>query len=75
MKKIVYSLFTVALIGMSGCQDDEIVEPVLPAQTGDEITFGSSLVDTEIGTRTIYGDEPIDGAYPVEWEDGASHRL
>ena len=70
MKKIVYSLFTVALIGMSGCQDDEIVEPVLPAQTGDEITFGSSLVDTEIGTRTIYGDEPIDEAYPVEWEDG-----
>ena len=70
MKKIVYSLFTVALIGMSGCQDDEIVEPVLPAQTGDEITFGSSLVDTEIGTRTIYGDEPVEGAYPVEWEDG-----
>ena len=71
MKKIVYSLFAAAFVALSGCQDDVVVEePVVPAQTGDEITFGSSLVDTEIGTRTIYGDEPIDGAYPVEWEDG-----
>ena len=71
MKKIAYSLFAAAFVALSGCQDDVVVEePVVPAQTGDEITFGSSLVDTEIGTRTIYGDEPIDGAYPVEWEDG-----
>lgn len=71
MKKIVYSLFAAAFVALSGCQDDVVVEePVVPAQTGDEITFGSSLEDTEIGTRTIYGDEPIDGAYPVEWEDG-----
>ena len=61
MKKIVYSLFAAAFVALSGCQDDVVVEePVVPAQTGDEITFGSSLVDTEIGTRTIYGDEPID---------------
>lgn len=71
MKKIAYFLFAAAFVALSGCQDDVVVEePVVPAQTGDEITFGSSLVDTEIGTRTIYGDEPIDGAYPVEWEDG-----
>lgn len=71
MRKIVYSLGAIALLFMGSCQDDAVVEnQVVPAQTGDEITFGSSLVDTEIGTRTIYGDEPIDGAYPVEWENG-----
>ena len=71
MRKIVYSLGAIALLFMGSCQDDAVVEnQVVPAQTGDEITFGSSLVDTEIGTRTIYGDEPINGAYPVEWEDG-----
>ena len=71
MRKIVYSLGAIALLFMGSCQDDAVVEnQVVPAQTGDEITFGSSLVDTEIGTRTIYGDEPINGAYPVKWEDG-----
>lgn len=71
MRKIVYSLGAIVLLFMGSCQDDAVVEnQVVPAQTGDEITFGSSLVDTEIGARTIYGDEPIDGAYPVEWEDG-----
>ncbi|HJC98530.1 MAG TPA: hypothetical protein H9924_07820 [Candidatus Phocaeicola merdavium] len=71
MRKIVYSLGAIVLLFMGSCQDDAVVEnQVVPAQTGDEITFGSSLVDTEIGTRTIYGDEPINGAYPVEWEDG-----
>lgn len=71
MRKIVYSLGAIALLFMGSCQDDAVVEnQVVPAQTGDEITFGSSLVDTEIGTRTIYGDEPINGVYPVEWEDG-----
>lgn len=71
MRKIVYSLGAIALLFMGSCQDDAVVEnQVVPAQTGDEITFGSSLVDTEIGTRTIYGDEPIEGAYPVEWEVG-----
>lgn len=70
MKKIVYSLFAVAMVAMSGCQDEVIEEPVVPAETGDEITFGSSLTDIEEQTRTVYGDEPVDGAYPVTWEDG-----
>lgn len=71
MRKIVYSLGAIVLLFMGSCQDDAVVEnQVVPAQTGDEITFGSSLVDTEIGARTIYGDEPINGAYPVEWENG-----
>lgn len=78
MKRIVYSLFSVALVGLSGCQDEVIEEPVVPAQTGDEITFGSALTDVDVDaqTRTIYGDEPVlgeDGStyyYPVTWEDG-----
>ena len=53
---------------MAGCQDNIEEPPVVPAQTGDEITFGSAL--TDIDTKTIYGDEPVNGAYPVTWEDG-----
>lgn len=64
MRKIVYSLGAAALLFLGSCQDDAVVEnPVVPAVTGDEITFGSSLVDTEIDTRTIYGDEPVNGAF------------
>mgnify|MGYP000083244379 CR=1 FL=1 len=70
MKKIVYSLLAAAMVAMSSCQDEMVENPVTPAQTGDEITFGSSLTDIEEQTRTIYGDEPVNGAYPVTWEDG-----
>ena len=70
MKKIVYSLFAAAMVVMGSCQDELVENPVIPAQTGDEITFGSSLTDIEEQTRTIYGDEPVNGAYPVTWEDG-----
>lgn len=68
MKKIVYYLCAAVMIAFSGCQDDIVDNPVVPAQTGEEIMFGSEL--TNIGTRTIYGDNPVDGAYPVYWEDG-----
>jgi len=67
MKKYsVYSLLALGVVALSGCQDEEIVKPVNPAVTGEEITFGSSLYGAE--TRTIYGDEPVEGAYPVTWE-------
>lgn len=55
---------------LAGCQDNLEEMPVVPAQTGDEITFGSSLTDVDAQTRTIYGDEPVNGAYPVTWEEG-----
>lgn len=74
MKKIVYYLCAAAAIGLSGCQDEITENSVIPAKTGDEITFGSSLTDIEEQTRTIYGDEPVtddNGTYyPVTWEDG-----
>ena len=68
MKKYsVYSLLALGVVALSGCQDEEIVKPVNPAVTGEEITFGSSLYDVE--TRTIYGDLNEEGtAYPVTWE-------
>ena len=76
MKKIAYSLFAAAFVVLSGCQDDVVVEePVVPAQTGDEITFGSSLENTGVDTRTVYGDEPVNGAYPVYWEADGSDQI
>ena len=69
MKKYsVYSLLALGVVALSGCQDEEIVKPVNPAVTGEEITFGSSLYDAE--TRTEYGMDPVNGAYPVYWEEG-----
>lgn len=76
MKKYGFYLCAAAAIALIGCKDDVVVEKtVTPAQTGDEITFGSSLTDIEEQTRTIYGDEPVtddNGGtyYPVTWEDG-----
>lgn len=71
MKKYGFYLCAAAAIALIGCKDDVVVEKtVTPAQTGDEITFGSSLTDIEEQTRTIYGDEPENGAYPVTWEEG-----
>ena len=74
MKKIVYSLLAAAMVALSSCQEDIVEEAVIPAQTGDEITFGSSLTDVDALTRTIYGDEPVtddNGTYyRVTWEDG-----
>lgn len=71
MKKYGFYLCAAAAIALIGCKDDVVVEKtVTPAQTGDEITFGSSLTDIEEQTRTIYGDEPVGGAYPVTWEEG-----
>lgn len=66
--KIRYIAGSLACLLMAACQDTFKETPVEPAVTGDEITFGSSL--TDIQTRTVYGDEPINGAYPVSWEEG-----
>ncbi len=74
MRRIVYPLFAAAMVVMGSCQDELVENPVIPAQTGDEITFGSSLTDVDALTRTIYGDEPVTDEngtyYPVTWEDG-----
>lgn len=74
MKKYGFYLCAAAAIALIGCKDDVVVEKtVTPAQTGDEITFGSSL--TNIDSRTIYDNEiTTDGTgksyYKVSWESG-----
>lgn len=70
MKKIVLSIFSVvALVAMNACKDDSgFIEN--PVQTGDEITFGSSLPE-DIQSRTIYGTPDVENrVFPVYWEDG-----
>lgn len=78
MKKIMYSLCAVTLAVMSGCQDEVVENPVVPAQTGEEITFGSSLENPE--SRTVYDDPVLDGDgnplyYPVYWEADGSDQI
>lgn len=72
MKKILYSLAAVATLMMAtSCQDEKVVNVVEnPVQTGDEITFGSSLPE-DIQTKTIYGTPDTESrTFPVYWVDG-----
>lgn len=72
MKKILYSLAAVATLMMAtSCQDEKVVNVVEnPVQTGDEITFGSSLPE-DIQTKTIYGQPDAEKhVFPVYWADG-----
>ncbi len=73
MKKIAYCLFAGALVVMSACQEEK-VQPKVPAQSGDEIQFGSSLSDG-LETRTVYDDQPTDGYYRVSWEADGSDQI
>lgn len=78
MKNVFYSLAALTLMmTAAGCQDDTVVSTVNdPVQTGDEISFGMSLPQEGIESRTAYGS-PIDtnndqvaDAFPVYWENG-----
>lgn len=73
MKELKYLFAVGLLIAFNSCREDTFEQQVTPAQTGDEITFGSAL--TDIQTRTIYGDEPVNGAYPVYWEEDGSDQI
>lgn len=73
MRKIGYFMFAATLITFSGCKDDIVEQNTIePAQTGDVISFGSSLANA--GSRTIYDDEVTVGEdgtsyYRVSWEN------
>lgn len=71
MKKILYSLAAVTLLFTASCQDENEINTIEnPVQTGDEITFGSSLPE-DIQSRTIYGEPDAEKReFPVYWEDG-----
>lgn len=76
MKKTIFFLSAIALLGLSGCNDS--IETVgTPVQTGDEIQFGSFLSNSLVQTRTVYGNPTefnengrYPKSYPVNWEDG-----
>lgn len=77
MKKVFYSLAALMLMmTAAGCQDDAVVSNIEnPVQTGDEISFGMSLPQDGIQTRTAYGHPVVDpesgtGYFPVYWENG-----
>lgn len=71
MKKILYSLAAVTLLLTASCQDKNEINTIEnPVQSGDEITFGSSLPE-DIQSRTIYGQPDTEKqVFPVYWEDG-----
>lgn len=71
MKKILYSLAAVTLLFTASCQDENEINTIEnPVQSGDEITFGSSLPE-DIQSRTIYGSPDSETkTFPVYWEDG-----
>lgn len=78
MKKVFYSLAALTLmVAVAGCQDDTVASTIdNPVQTGDEISFGMSLPQNGVESRTAYGS-PIDtnndqklDAFPVYWENG-----
>lgn len=43
MKKIVYSLFTVLLLALAGCVQENILQPEPPVQAGDEVAVRFSV--------------------------------
>lgn len=71
MKKILYSLAAVTLLLTASCQDKNEINTIEnPVQSGDEITFGSSLPE-DIQSRTIYGTPNAEKqVFPVYWADG-----
>lgn len=71
MKKILYSLAAVTLLLTASCQDKNEINTIEnPVQSGDEITFGSSLPE-DIQSRTIYGQPDTEKqVFPVYWENG-----
>lgn len=73
MKWKTFSMLIAALWLWGSCNDDEINRVENPVQTGDEITFGSSLPEG-VETRTSYGEAvgtpETEGYYPINWVDG-----
>ena len=69
MKKIYnYILLAVMAFASVGCVED-LIDPNTPSVgSGDDVQFGLSLNDSE--TRTIYGPEDNNNAFPIYWSQG-----
>lgn len=66
---------------LSGCADENLDNTVKnPVKSGEEIMFGSKLsgdadvIESNPGTRTVYGDRTTTGV-PVYWEDDGSDEI
>lgn len=76
MKKVFYFLAVLMfMMTAAGCQDDTVVSTIEnPVQTGDEISFGMSLPQNGVESRTAYGTPVVNGDgtgyFPVYWENG-----
>lgn len=71
MKKIIYSLATVALfMFVASCQDDNEGGVKNPVKAGDEIGFATSLPEN-VKTKVVYGEPDVSNReFPVYWENG-----
>lgn len=82
MKKNIFLIAGIALTAMlSGCADENLDNTVKnPVKSGEEIMFGSRLsgdadvIESNPGTRTVYGDRTTTGV-PVYWEDDGSDEI
>lgn len=82
MKKNIFLIAGIALTAMlSGCADENLDNTVKnPVKSGEEIMFGSELsgdadvIESNPGTRTVYGDRTTTGV-PVYWEDDGSDEI
>lgn len=82
MKKNIFLIAGIALTAMlSGCADENLDNTVKnPVKSGEEIMFGSELsgdadvIESNPGTRTVYGDRNENGV-PVYWEADGSDEI
>lgn len=82
MKKNIFLIAGIALTAMfSGCADENLDNTVKnPVKSGEEIMFGSELsgdadvIESNPGTRTVYGDRNGNGV-PVYWEADGSDEI
>lgn len=82
MKKNIFLIAGIALTAMlSGCADENLDNTVKnPVKSGEEIMFGSKLsgdadvIESNPGTRTVYGDRTNTGV-PVYWEEDGTDQI
>ena len=72
----IFSVLAIALVMLTGCQDDDFGKKYGPAKVGDEIIFGGTAGYEPEG-RTVYGDkvEGENGYTEIKWYTGDKVRI
>ncbi len=68
MKKLYYAFFAAALT--ASCSDDDTATQHKPLNPGSEVSFNLRLTESDLSTRTVYGDENTNNAFPIYWVKG-----